>query len=261
MSGFRGFALGLLALGMVPPAPCPAQLGPFAGPDPIRSPAQDSLVATVAAQVPPQGDWAEVVTIKDQWLVLQNGKGQQFPVSLAGVNLFVIRWPTDLGDVPPDALVDIYGFDVGSNQMQTDHVDVYEDATAHVMNIRPTYESLARLGMLANNFVIQKNLQINQFQPLEGPASGPVVANGQPSWMHVVGSIVGLNPLQVMTPGFIVVTVLPQANGMTATLVTPGSSSFVRKGDLAYFIPSEPTPKSLNLAQLVIYKKVPPNAR
>jgi len=31
----------------------------------------------------------------------------------------------------------------------------------------------------------------------------------------------------------------------------------MRKGDLVYFVPQEATPKSLNLTELVVYKKMP----
>jgi hypothetical protein len=77
-----------------------------------------------------------------------------------------------------------------------------------------------------------------------------------PRRLHVVGPIVDLNPLRLGIGGGIAVTVVPTLGNFFMTSVTPGSTSFVRKGDLVYFVPIEPTPKSLTLNQLVVYKKV-----
>jgi hypothetical protein len=253
-----GLSVVALALGTLGPgqaAPCWAQFGPILGP------ADEGLIEKVSAAVPPQGDWVEVLTVKGKWLVVQNQRGQQFPIDLDNVGLFMVRWPINLASVPPEDLADVYGLDLNNNNMAADHVDVYEPDTAVQLGLQPTYISLARLGMLANNWQLQVNLQWNLFQPMFGVGSGPIVANGQPPWMHVVGPVVAVAPVQVLTPGNIVVTIVPAMRALSATLVRIGTPSYVSRGDWAYIIPAEITPKSLNLAQLIIYKKGPPGPR
>ena len=68
-----------------------------------------------------------------------------------------------------------------------------------------------------------------------------------------------LNPLRLNVPGNNIATVLPASGNISMTQVTRGSSSFAKKGDLAFMMPMEVTPKSLVLSQLVLYKKIPLN--
>ena len=80
---------------------------------------------------------------------------------------------------------------------------------------------------------------------------------GIPARLYAVGTVAGLNPLRLNVPGNNFATVLPAAGNITMTQVTRGSSTFVKKGDLAFMMPMEVTPKSLVLSQLVIWKKIP----
>ena len=78
-----------------------------------------------------------------------------------------------------------------------------------------------------------------------------------PLRLHVVGTVLDINPLQVSTPGNNVATILPAGDSYTITQVTLGSASFVQRGDLVFLVPQAVTPQSLILNQLVLYKKVP----
>ena len=83
-----------------------------------------------------------------------------------------------------------------------------------------------------------------------------------PGWhgaqLHVVGNAINLNPLQIGLPGNNTATIVPAPGGnMTMSLVTRGSSSFAQKGDVVFLMPVQVAPKSLILAQLVLYKKMP----
>jgi len=78
--------------------------------------------------------------------------------------------------------------------------------------------------------------------------------------MHVVGNAVNVFPLRLGVPGNNVVTVLPPSPAaFTVSQVTMGSVSFAKKGDAAFLTPlqgNEVSPKSLRIAQVVLYKSI-----
>jgi len=49
---------------------------------------------------------------------------------------------------------------------------------------------------------------------------------------------------------------MPDENGLSVTQMTRGDSSFAEKGDLIYLMPTELSPRSVVLSQVVLYKKV-----
>jgi hypothetical protein len=201
----------------------------------------------------PAGGWARILTVTDKWLVLENEDGQQFPVAFDQVNLFVMRWPTSAERIAPDDLLEVTGWDRGTNQIQTDHIDVFHGAARSL--VTPTYQPIIGYGRVVTRFDIeqQNTLGINlHYRLLPGEERIP-------PRLHVVGPLASLIPLQIAIGGGNAVTVLPLEMGVTMTQVTPGVNSYVRPGDMAYVvpIPANATPRSLALAQLVVYKDVP----
>jgi len=76
--------------------------------------------------------------------------------------------------------------------------------------------------------------------------------------LHVVGNVVNRAPLQVSIPGNNIATIVPPAGrGLTVTRVTRGAVSTIKKGDYAFFVPSEITPRGLVLSQFILYKTTP----
>ncbi len=196
-----------------------------------------------------QGDWAEVIMANGRWVVIQNAQGQQFPVAFETIRQFVVRWPARLDIVAPDALVEATGVDTGTNTLATDHLDVYEGSAR-------TMVSPAIFNLFGSNRVLTP-LDANQ-----APAYGsyfpfaPTEA-GIPARIHVVGNIMGFNPLRLGVQGNNWVNVIPSPDGLNVTQVTLGTPAHVKKGDLVYFIPDVFGPKSLSISRLILYKKIP----
>jgi hypothetical protein len=254
MRGLRGFWWqGLLAAGVFTGwggSACEAQFSPAGGP--TNEFVTGGMSGMTYPRFPAQGEWGEVLTVTSKWIVLQNQQGQQFPVSLAGVKLFVMRWPTTLDSVAPGALVEATGLDIGTNQVQTDHVDLFE-GTANQLGVVPTLQPIVGFNRVISQFDIDSwvNYGVDLYRYLS-----PEEMN-MPRRLHVVAPLVDINPLRLAIGGGIVLAVIPPNPGsFFVTSVTPGSTSFVRSGDLVYFLPQEATPKSLNLSQLVVYKKM-----
>jgi len=251
MSRIRALALALAALGWVPLARGQDQVD-VGFPDEIAVNPQGGVNSLLP---PSQGEWAQVITVTNKWLVIQNQKGQQFPVAIDKIGLFLIRWPTKIDEVDEGTMIEANGQELGTTEVLTDHIDVFAGTAAEL--VRPGFASQSTFSAMANNFQIQTNLQFNLFQPFYGVGSAPIVT-GEMGWARVAAPLAGLDPVRVVLQGNSIVTIRTTEN-CTVTSVTPGSSSVLRKGDLVYFVPSEPTPKSYNLAQLVGYKNVPMN--
>jgi hypothetical protein len=251
LSGLAKLVLALLALVAAPLAPCQAQFASGGGFADMYS--QNGLSGMAATRVAPPGGWAEVLTTTPKWLVIQNQQGQQFPVAFADVQMFVIRWPTTLDQVAAGSLVEATGVDMGTNQVLTDHVDVYE-GTAGQLGVFPTIQTIIGYNRIMTAFDVEQHntYGIDYFRYLSPGEFGI------PPRLHVVGPIVNVNPvLSLGVGGGIAVSIIPSAGSLFITSITPGSASFVRKGDLVYFAPVEANPKSLVLSQLVVYKKIP----
>lgn len=215
--------------------------------------------------VPPRGAWGEVIMANSKWMVIQNHEGQQFPIANDSVAQFLVRWPTSLDQLTPATVVEAIGQDVGNNSMRTDHVDVFEGPDRAL--VQATFASL-----LPNNRVVTtidpgfnrfmngfdigaQNLLYGWAYPLDN--AGPI-ANGIPGRLHVVGNAVSVNPfLRISVLGTNFATVLPdEAGGMSVTQMTRGDTSFAEKGDLVFLMPTELTPRTVVLSQVVLYKKI-----
>ena len=198
--------------------------------------------------VPAQGVWGEVIMSNARWVVLQNAQGQQFPIDYNMIRQFVVRWPTRIDVAAPDALLEVTGVDIGSNRIQTDHIDVYE-GTARSL-VTPTM-----LRMLGANRVITP-FDLDQASLYGGVFPfNPAEAN-IPARIHAVGHVIGLDPLRVAVDGNNSLAVLPSNDGLDMTQVTLGSPTFVKKGDLVYYIPEAAGAKTLAVSRFILYKKM-----
>jgi hypothetical protein len=213
-------------------------------------------------QLPPQGAWGEIINVTSRWLVIQNHSGQQYPIAVEDIGEFLIRWPSSVDSLGRQSVVEAVGLDLGSNVIQTSHIDVFEGADRSL--VAPTYNSL-----LPNNAVVTTiDPGFNRFmnawdyggQNLLYGWAYPVApgTQGIPARLHVVGNVLEREPLQLTAPGnnFAAVVTEPGVP-MSVSQVTRGAISSVRKGDYAFLMPQEITPRGLILSQLVLYKSIP----
>jgi hypothetical protein len=201
----------------------------------------------------PPGEWLQVLTVTDNWLVLQNELGQQFPVSLDAVRLFAMRWPTSLETLSPVDLVEVTGLDIGSNRVSTDHIDIYKGSARSL--VTPTVQQIVGYNRVLTYFDIERQNALGfNYQYLLTPEELRM-----PYRLHIVSSAVNIASLQLSVGGNNAVAVLPDTGGMTMSEVTRGAIQLVRPGDIAFVQPilEQTTPRSLMLNQLVVYKSVP----
>jgi hypothetical protein len=213
-------------------------------------------------QIPPMGAWGEVINATSRWVVIQNHSGQQYPIAVEDIGEFLVRWPSSLEALGQQSLVEAVGQDLGSNVLQTTHIDVFEGADRFLVS--PTFNSL-----LANNAMVTaidpgfkwytspwdiagQNMLYGWAYPLGAPN------NGIPGRLHVVGNVVNRDPLQLSLPGNNVATVISApGTPLSVSQVTRGAISYVRKGDYAFMLPRAIGPRGLVLSQLVLYKSIP----
>jgi hypothetical protein len=212
-------------------------------------------------QLPPQGAWGEVINATPRWLVVQNHSGQQYPISVDSIGEFLIRWPYSLDAMGNRSVVEAVGRDLGSNLVETDHIDVFEGPDRNLVS--PTVQSL-----LPNNMVVTTvDPGFNRFMNAWDYAGQNMLygwaypvrpgLQGIPAALHVVGNVVDKDPLRILVPGNNVAAIVPGANVQySISQVTRGTPSHVRKGDYAFLLPQEITPKGLVVSQLVVYKSI-----
>jgi len=239
----RGVRGTVLSLGLL------AALSASAARGQVVSPPDLFVSGMQTPRFPQAGDWAEVVTVTPKWLVVQNQSGQQFPISLESIDEFVIRWPTSPERISPTALVETTGLDLGSNEMRTDHVDVFEGAARALA--RPMYQRIIGYGRTPTAFDIQNQNIYGVYIPLL-PGEDQI-----PNRLQVAGPVVGVNPLRIAIAGNNSVAVYPGGSGLFFSEVTAGSATFLRPHDLVYVVTSDITPKTLVLSQMVAYKTMP----
>jgi len=217
-------------------------------------------------QLPPQGAWGEVINVTARWIVVQNHSGQQFPIAIDDIQEFLIRWPTSMNDLNGQSLVEAVGQDAGSNVVRVNHVDVFNGSNRTL--VAPTYNSILPNNMVVTTLDPGFNRYMNPWdyagQNMLYGWAYPVPANmsGIPSRLHVVGNAVGRDPqsqmIRIGLPGNNMATIVPDDTGqMTMTEVTRGSLNDARKGDFAFMLPLQITPRGLLLSQLVLYKQIP----
>lgn len=212
--------------------------------------------------LPPNGAWGEVINATSRWIVIQNHAGQQFPIAIEDITEFLIRWPSSLDALGPGSLVEAIGQNVGSNTIRTDHVDVFEGADRTLVS--PTYNDRLPNNMVVTTLDPGFNRLMNAWdiagQNLLYGWAYPVAPGltGIPARLHVVGSPVDTTPLRLSVPGNNLATVIPDsANRLTVSQVTRGRPTLARKGDYAFLLPLQTTPRGLAVSQLVLYKQVP----
>ena len=211
---------------------------------------------------PPQGAWGEVIMANNRWMVVQNNNGQQFPIANDSINQFLIRWPSRLDALTPQTVVEAIGPDVGNNTLLTEHVDAFVGAdqnlvtpgsTSLLPNNRPVTTIDPGFQRHMNSFDIgSQNLLHGWAYPVNPGVSGI------PAQLHVIGPVIQINPfLRAAIPGNNFATIQPAGASMTVTRVTRGNTSFAQRGDLAFLMPTNLTPRTVVLSQVVLYKKIP----
>jgi hypothetical protein len=221
------------------------------------------LDAPAVPDTPPEGAWGEVIMANSKWVVIQNHQGQQFPVRADAINRFLIRWPVTLTALGAHSVVEAIGNDLGSITVQTDHIDVFEGSaqtlvTPGATSFLPGGRAVTAIDPTFNRMLMGWDMA--EQASLYGWAyPTALTGNGIPGRLHVVGHVVGLNPLRLQIPGNNLATVVPPTDPGTFTMsqVTIGSPSFAQKGDQAFLMPLRADPESLVLSQLVLYKKAP----
>ncbi len=200
--------------------------------------------------------WAQVVSVAPpRWLVLQNNKGQQFPVAIDAIGLFLTRWPTTLDRVSPQAFVEANGIEGASNSILTGQLDVYEGASQSLVS--PALIFISGSGRVSRriDFTYNSDAYGELIPGLAPPVHGGVMTS--PARMHVVGPLMSRVPPVILTEGNNRVQVVPPPAGLRLTLVTIGNLTDVKPGDLAFFVARDARPRSLILEELVIYKRMP----
>jgi hypothetical protein len=200
-----------------------------------------------APNIPASGDWAEIVTVTSKWIVIQNQKGQQFPVSLDSIAEAMIRWPIDPSRISSNAMLEATGLDLASNGVQTDHVDVFEGNARGL--VRPIYQKLIGFNRKPTAMDML-NVGLYGFYGI------PMLPGEEmmPNRLHVAGPIAAMNPLRLVADSNNTVPIVPADGGITFTQVTPATISYLRAGDLLYVVPADMNQKTLILSQLVGYK-------
>jgi hypothetical protein len=213
-------------------------------------------------QLPPQGAWGEVINATTRWIVLQNHAGQQYPISVDDIGEFLIRWPSSLDRMGSGTVVEAVGRDLGSNMVEAAHIDIFEGTDRNLVS--PTYNSVLPNNNLVTTVDPGFNRVMNAWdyggqRMLYGwafPVSPGI--QGIPARLHVVGTVIQRVPLQLSVLGNNFATIVAGENELfTISQVTRGSMNFVRKGDYAFMLPREITPKGLIVSQLVLYKSIP----
>jgi hypothetical protein len=203
--------------------------------------------------VPAGGGWAEVLTVTDNWLVLVNEQGQQFPVSRDAISLFVIRWPTSPERIAPNSLVEVTGLDLSTNAVQVDHVDVYYGAATNL--VTPVATRVMGQNRTYTPFDLWNQTRYG-FNYLWMMDPNEAIL---PARLHLVGPPVATDPLQINTGTGSPIAVVPGPTGMSMSQITLGTFNVLRPGDVAYVVNRQgrEMPRTLNLSQLVVYKQVP----
>lgn len=202
-------------------------------------------------RIPPQGVWTEVINVTPKWMVVQNELGQQFPIASDRVRQFLIRWPSSTDLLTQNSVIEVTGPEAGSNVIIADHLDVYENDAQNLVS--PAVNNLYGYNRTLSSFDVD---QQNSYGVVYWMSPEEYAI---PSRMHIVGksgSVPG-GPVRVSGYGGVYYTVQPSVRGMSVTQVTVGSNSYARKGDIAYIVPENIGPRSVDVTQLILYKSLP----
>jgi len=204
-------------------------------------------------QLSPQGEWGEVIHATSRWVVIQHQSGQQYPIAVDDLGEFLVRWPSSVDALGIQSVVEGFGQDLGSNVVETPHIDVFEGGD-QALAVPTYYNSLLPTNAMILNawdYFGQGSLYGMAFPTSPSMLGGPVT-------LHIVGTVVNRVPLQLSIPGNNIATVVPPTGRqLIVTRVTRGATSTIKKGDYAFFVPSEITPRGLILSQFILYKTTP----
>jgi hypothetical protein len=202
-------------------------------------------------RLPPQGVWAEIISVSPRWMVIQNQLGQQFPIDISSAGQMLIRWPSTTNALTNRSVIEVTGPEAGSNVIIADHIDIYEDDAQNLVS--PAVNNLYGYNRTLSSFDVdqQNSYGVVYWMTPEEYAI--------PSRMHVVGQSVndGTGTVRVAGFGQNWYTIQPSANGMSVTQVTRGNFNFARQGDVVYIIPQGMNTTTLIVSQMVLYKKIP----
>jgi len=195
-----------------------------------------------------QGEWAEVITATPKWLVVQNERGQQFPIPADGIPQVLIRWPSSPAALTPQSLVEVNGLGLPNHGVAADHIDVYEDAAQALVS--PNYHSSHGFVRTISGWDIDQ-MRVEGVTNFWTPQEWMT-----PNQVSIVGNAVSNDPVRISVQGTNLYTILPGEGGMTVTQITLGSPSYARRGDLVYVVSDSAGPRGLNVSRLVLYKTV-----
>jgi hypothetical protein len=207
--------------------------------------------------MPIRGTWAEVINVTSKWMVVQNEAGQQFPIATDHVRQFLIRWPLPTSAITPQSMLEVTGVDAGSNVIVSDHLDVYENEAQSLVS--PTVTNLfgGYQALSYGNYQTLSSYGTAETDPFGIGAFLASQGGTSPVRLHVVGHAISNDPIQVAGFGLNWYSLQPSLAGMSVTQVTLGSNSYARRGDLVYVVPENIGPRSVDVAQLVLYKRIP----
>jgi len=204
------------------------------------------------------GLWAEVITANAKWIVIQDDQGNQYPIAADRIRQFLVRWPSNPALFTMNTLLEVTGPDAGSNTIVADHIDQFEDGAQSLVSPAVTN--------VYNNYGFNFNYGYNQtLAPWNVAASSTFQATyyglpfgyAAPLPLHVVGRALGGDPIRVAGNGDNWYTVQPGSGGISITQVTIGNSSYAKRGDVVYFVLDNMSSRSLDITQLILYKKIP----
>jgi len=247
-------AFGLLAVAGLGFHQARAQVG-FFSPHPSVDPDgrwtihPGGVQVTAPLQQQAQGTWAEVINSTPRWLVVQNQAGQQLPIAADRIRQFLVRWPSSADLLTANSAVEVTGPEGPGNSVIADHIDHYEADAQNLVS--PTVQTLFGNNLTLSPFdLAQKNSFGAEY--FLTPDQYNI-----PSRLHIVGPPLSSNPVRLAGFANSVYTVQPSLNGMTVTQITMGNVGFARRGDVVYLTAENFTARSLDVTQLVLYKRIP----
>ena len=207
------------------------------------------------------GQWAEIINVTPKWIVVQDELGKQYPIASDRVRQFLIRWPSSTGLITNASVLEVTGPNAGSNVIITDHVDQFEGDSRSLV--------APRVANNYNNYGFNYNFgfshtlspyDVDFYKTFGSTYFMQPFGYAAPLPLHVVGRALGNDPVRIAGNGDNWFTVQPAESGMTVTQVTVGNNTYARKGDPVYIVLDAMGARSLDIAQLVLYKKIPLNA-
>jgi hypothetical protein len=204
------------------------------------------------------GEWAEVINVTPKWIVVQDEDGKQYPIASDRVRQFLIRWPSSTSQITSASMIEVTGPDVGSNVIVADHIDQFEAGAQTLVTpiVRNAYNNYGYNYNYGFNHTLSP-YDLSAYQSFNTTYFMYPIGYAPPLPLHVVGRALANDPVRITGNGDNWYTIQPSTDGLSVTQVTVGNNSYARKGDLVYLVLDTISPRSLDVAQLVLYKKIP----